>query len=84
MQNLERAYYFDKESEAVLKCLQYERCAGPDFDQSCGHRLFKVLFENKVKVTLKFFSLCQIEFGVGGRSQNTLTNYPSSLTFSTL
>ena len=29
MPNLERPYYSDKESEAVLKCLQYKRCAGP-------------------------------------------------------
>ena len=29
MPNLERTYLFDKESEAVLLCLQYEQCAGP-------------------------------------------------------
>ena len=29
MPNLEKAYYSDKESEAVLQCLQYEQCAGP-------------------------------------------------------
>ena len=28
-QNLERAYYFDKESEVVLLCLRYKQCAGP-------------------------------------------------------
>ena len=27
--NLERAYQSDKESEAILLCLQYEQCAGP-------------------------------------------------------
>ena len=27
--NLERAYQSDKGSEAVLKCLQYQQCAGP-------------------------------------------------------
>ena len=29
MPNLERPYLSDKESEAVLKCLQYKQCAGP-------------------------------------------------------
>ena len=29
LQKLERACYFDKESEAVLGCLHYEQCAGP-------------------------------------------------------
>ena len=29
MPNLERPYLSDKGSEAVLKCLQYKRCAGP-------------------------------------------------------
>ena len=29
MPNLERAYKSDKESEAVLRCLQYKQCAGP-------------------------------------------------------
>ena len=27
--NLERAYQSDKESEGILRCLQYEQCAGP-------------------------------------------------------
>ena len=29
MPNLERTYQSDKESEAVLQCLQYKQCAGP-------------------------------------------------------
>ena len=29
MPNLERAYQSDKESEGILRCLQYEQCAGP-------------------------------------------------------
>ena len=29
MPNLERPYQSDKGSEAVLRCLQYKQCAGP-------------------------------------------------------
>ena len=36
--NLERAYQSDKGSEAVLKCLQYERCAGPQKVSKLGFK----------------------------------------------
>ena len=38
MPNLERAYSSDKESEAVLRCLQYEQCAGPQKQEVINDR----------------------------------------------
>ena len=51
-QNLERAYNFDKESEVILKCLRYERCAGPQSPQKQniinGHSV--IIFWQKIKM----------------------------------
>ena len=49
MPNLERAYKSDKESEAVLRCLQYERCAGPQKQEGINDRS-SVIFWKKNEV----------------------------------
>ena len=38
MPNLERDYKSDKESESVLRCLQYEQCAGPQKQEVINDR----------------------------------------------
>ena len=43
--NLERAYQSDKGSEAVLKCLQYQQCAGPQ-KQEVINKLLKPKIRN--------------------------------------
>ena len=56
MPNLERPYISDKGSEAVLTCLQYERCAGPQNVSKFSFKkyLLKYLHQKlKGQITLK-------------------------------
>ena len=50
MPNLERAYYSDKESEAVWRCLQNEQCAGPQ-KQEVMNDCSSIIFWKKNEVT---------------------------------
>ena len=50
-QNLERAYYFDKESEVDLSCLRYEQCAGPKKQEVINEHSAKIFWQkSKVRV----------------------------------
>ena len=47
MPNLERAYKSDKESEAVLRCLQYKQCAGPQKQEVINDRSSIIFWKKK-------------------------------------
>ena len=49
MPNLERTYKSDKESEAVLQCLQYEQSAGPQKQEVINDRS-SIIFWKKNEV----------------------------------
>ena len=49
MPNLERTYLSDKESEAVLRCLQYEQSAGPQKQEVINDRS-SIIFWKKNEV----------------------------------
>ena len=56
MLNLERAYQSDKESEAVLRCLLYKQCAGPQKQEVINDRSSIILWK-KNEAREVFFSM---------------------------
>ena len=53
MPNLETTYKSDKESEAVLRCLQYEQCAGSQKQEVINDRS-SIIFWKKNEVRRVF------------------------------